>query len=750
MVVTQPRGSVSWCNSAFWFQKEMEAYKELFQSTYMALLAQGLAPNEAVAQALQQLQQQVAAGAGSVAPNPCSEASPDDVTMQEEHGDDDQRMNTPDATPAAPTAAAVHVAQVAPVPLGLQLKHALEQAQRTSEYREAKSLVYRVFSDLDAINTAFVTKPVPNASDLLVDEAWWHVDREELANVYALLSSALQNSPEQDALQNTMQNAMDTLVNQPWNLCASWKTPGSLRFILVLFEHPLLFDPDYVHIVGGLCKLFFHTSPEAKDLIRTQWRDHFSHDELYRLLQILQQSITVCLYGSRRMDLVYAACSVLKEIHAINLECSEPFATYEEFYNDAVNSEVDIVQDYARSLIYLKKKRALNAATAEEEQAPIPPRMLSEMSFCDFPFVLDAASKSRVLQIDSDLEQRSRVQDAMMTRSLLTVTSPYLILKVNRDNLIEDSLQLLVRASPETLKKPLKVKFIGEEGIDEGGVQKEFFQILIRQLLDPAFGMFTEDEDTRTLWFNSDSLESTMEFELIGILLGVAIYNSVILDVHFPHIVYKKLMGCPLDLEDIELALPSLGNGLRQLLEFDGNVEDVFQRNFEYSYEIFGEVKTVELKSGGSGIPVTNANREEYVALYVEYIMNRSVSRQYDAFHRGFHQVCNGEVLQMFRWEELHLLICGSPELDFEALEEVTHYDDGFTEDSECIRYAIDLILARESSMCLLVVRQEFLECGPRAASGRQEEAANVHDRQRPSAHSRTFQPRLCDLSQWA
>lgn len=689
----------------------MEAYKELFQSTYMALLAQGLAPNEAVAQALQQLQQlqqQVAdaASSGSVAPpTPSSAASPDDVTMEEQHSDDDQHMNTPDATPAAAPAASsvVHVAQVAPVPLGLQLKHALEQAQRTSEYREVKSLVYRVFSDLDAINTAFVTKPVPNASDLRADEAWWHVDRDELANVYALLSSALQSSPEQEALQNTMQNALDTLVNQPWNLCASWKTPGSLRFILVLFEHPLLFDPDYVHIVGGLCKLFFHTCSEAKDLIRTQWRDHFSHDELYRLLQILHQSITVCLYGSRRMDLVYAACSVLKEIHAINLECTEPFATYEEFYNDAVNSEVDIVQDYARSLIYLKKKRALNAATAEEELAPIPPRMLSEMSFCDFPFVLDAASKSRVLQIDSDLEQRSRVQDAMMTRSLLTASSPYLILKVNRDNLIEDSLQLLVRASPETLKKPLKVKFIGEEGIDEGGVQKEFFQILIRQLLDPAFGMFTEDEDTRTLWFNSDSLESTMEFELIGILLGVAIYNSVILDVHFPHIVYKKLMGCPLDLADIELALPSLGKGLRQLLEFDGNVEDVFQRNFEYSYEIFGEVKTVELKPGGSSVPVTNANREEYVALYVEYIMSRSVARQYDAFHRGFHQVCNGEVLQMFRWEELHLLICGSPELDFEALEEVTHYDDGFTEDSECIRY-VDEIAKRKSLLLTEVI----------------------------------------------
>ena len=42
--------------------------------------------------------------------------------------------------------------------------------------------------------------------------------------------------------------------------------------------------------------------------------------------------------------------------------------------------------------------------------------------------------------------------------------------------------------------------------------------------------------------FNRSSLENEREFELIGILLGVAIYNGVILDVRFPHVVYKKLM----------------------------------------------------------------------------------------------------------------------------------------------------------------------------------------------------------------
>lgn len=730
-----------------------ERFKALFHARYVELAASGVAPNDAAAQALRDLQHLVPAVAPAPAAAPAAAADHEDTHAEEEE-EEGSDPTVPAPVPASATtppppapvdAATPHEQQHAPdvdmedtddeaaleravalslhrhhhaddemqaeeiaadegdenpqqvqeqahvavvgrksdlPPMGVQLQNALHAAAATDEYKDVKRLVYQIFSDLGALNAAFVTDA--STMGAIATDKWWHVDHALLSAVYELLGAAMSEAADHVALQNTMRNALETLVSQPWNVCSTWTTPAALRFFLILFEHPSVFDPDYLNVIGGLSKLFYHSSLAAKALVREHWDAHFDNDELYRLLQILQQAITVCLYGSRKLDLVYASCSVLKELHAINDRRSVPFATYEEFYNDAVNSEVDIIEDYARSVIFMKKRHAISAAS----RGPfvLQPRMLSELSFCDYPFVLDAGSKSRILQVDSDLEQRSRAQEAALAGPMMGVASQYLILRVRRENVIEDSLQQLVRLSADTLKKPLKVKFIGEEGVDEGGVQKEYFQILIRQLLDPAFGMFTYDEETRQLWFNSDSLESTMEFELIGILLGIAIYNAVILDVHFPHIVYKKLMECAMGLEDVEIAMPALGKGLRQLLEFAGNVEEVFQRNFEYSYEVFGAVKTVELKPGGSSIAVTNDNREEYVALYVDYLLNKSVERQYDAFHRGFHLVCNGEVLQMLRWEELHLIICGSPELDFEALEDVTHYDDGYTEDSECIR----------------------------------------------------------------
>jgi len=259
--------------------------------------------------------------------------------------------------------------------------------------------------------------------------------------------------------------------------------------------------------------------------------------------------------------------------------------------------------------------------------------------------------------------------------------------------LIQDTL-LRVSQHKRELKKPLKVQFLGEDGIDEGGVQKEFFQLIMAQIFDVAYGMFEYDADTRVFWFNRSSLESHREFQLIGVLIGVAIYNGVILDVRFPHVVYKKLMRQPLGVPDLQRAFPLVGRSLQQLLDFAPaeQVEETFALCMQVTYEEFGERKVFDLVEGGGEVPVTGANRAEYVRLYTQYLLVDSVATQSDAFLRGFESVCGGEAIQLFRWEELELLLCGSPNLDFEALERVTQYDDGFSCDSPCIALLWEVI----------------------------------------------------------
>ncbi|EOD10464.1 putative ubiquitin-protein ligase [Emiliania huxleyi CCMP1516] len=112
----------------------------------------------------------------------------------------------------------------------------------------------------------------------------------------------------------------------------------------------------------------------------------------------------------------------------------------------------------------------------------------------------------------------------------------------------------------------------------------------------------------------------------------------------------------------------------------------------QVAYEEFGERKVFDLVEGGGEVPVRaffvlGANRAEYVRLYTQYLLVDSVATQSDAFLRGFESA-----IQLFRWEELELLLCGSPNLDFEALERVTQYDDGFSCDSPCIALLWEVI----------------------------------------------------------
>lgn len=68
--------------------------------------------------------------------------------------------------------------------------------------------------------------------------------------------------------------------------------------------------------------------------------------------------------------------------------------------------------------------------------------------------------------------------------------------------------------------------------------------------------MFIYSEETRTYFFNPSSFENDAQFTLIGIVLGLAIYNNIILDIRFPPVVYRKLMGKLGTLSDLKGVFP--------------------------------------------------------------------------------------------------------------------------------------------------------------------------------------------------
>ncbi|CDQ91137.1 unnamed protein product [Oncorhynchus mykiss] len=183
-------------------------------------------------------------------------------------------------------------------------------------------------------------------------------------------------------------------------------------------------------------------------------------------------------------------------------------------------------------------------------------------------------------------------------------------------------LEMIAMENPADLRKQLFVEFEGEQGVDEGGVSKEFFQLVLEEMFNPDIGMFTYDESTKLFWFNPPSLENEAQFTLIGIVLGLAIYNNCILDVHFPMVVYRKLMGKKGTYLDLADSHPVQYQSLKELLDYEGDVEEDMMITFQISQtDLFGDPITYDLKENGDKIPVSADNRK------VRYLLVRTIER---------------------------------------------------------------------------------------------------------------------------
>jgi E3 ubiquitin-protein ligase HERC4 len=188
----------------------------------------------------------------------------------------------------------------------------------------------------------------------------------------------------------------------------------------------------------------------------------------------------------------------------------------------------------------------------------------------------------------------------------------HLMFEVRRNTILDDALRVINKPNLN-FKKPLRVIFAGEPGVDEGGVRKEFFQLLIKDLLNPDYAMFQFNEKAVLYYINGLSHEPNINFELIGVLMGLAIYNNIILDVSFPQAIYKLLLFEEPDFDDLREWQPDIAQSLEFILNYndpDNPLEDALGTSFSIEVENFGEKMDVELKPGGSTIFVNEQNRE--------------------------------------------------------------------------------------------------------------------------------------------
>lgn len=143
-------------------------------------------------------------------------------------------------------------------------------------------------------------------------------------------------------------------------------------------------------------------------------------------------------------------------------------------------------------------------------------------------------------------------------------------LEVSRQELFEESYRLIMKMRPKDMRKRLMVKFKGEEGLDYGGVAREWLHLLSREMLNPQYGLFQYSRDDHyTLQINPDSSvnpDHLSYFHFVGRVLGIAVFHGHCLDGGFTTPFYKQLLNKPITLNDIEGVDPELHRSLTWML----------------------------------------------------------------------------------------------------------------------------------------------------------------------------------------
>lgn len=465
----------------------------------------------------------------------------------------------------------------------------------------------------------------------------------------------------------------------------------AMRIYLILSEYPALHDSkNYIRLTIPLAMAILRLDANPSKVLDNWWC--FVDGSVFTRMVDMYKSIVVFMLTGGKTLLVpvfyenyfLATLRLLEKLHKVNLKAHH--VEYNHFYIPDITSLVDIQEDYLKWFL----------SKAEIKMGPSPPSQSDflTVNLCAYPFILNAQAKTTMLQTDAELQMQMAVSGANLHNVFMLLTlephlarNPYLVLHVRRSHLVSDTLRELTMYSDVDLKKPLKVIFDGEEAVDAGGVTKEFFLLLLKELMDPVYGMFTHYKESNLLWFSDKCFVEDNWFHLIGIICGLAIYNSTVVDLHFPLALYKKLLNVLPTLEDFRELSPTEARSLQQLLDYEGNdVDEMFLLNFSITRENYGMTEVKELIPGGENIAVDKNNRKEFVEAYLRYVFTDSAEEQYAAFSAGFLKVCGGEILSLFQPSELMAMVVGNNNYNWEEMEKNAVYKGEYTATHPTVR----------------------------------------------------------------
>ncbi|KAL1511301.1 hypothetical protein AB1Y20_006106 [Prymnesium parvum] len=347
-----------------------------------------------------------------------------------------------------------------------------------------------------------------------------------------------------------------------------------------------------------------------------------------------------------------------------------------QWYADA--SRQAVVEALASRMDPALLRQAEAAPDASEPEALRVASLLLHL-----PFAVPFASRLRVLRGWLEADRAAQ-------RLPFGAGGP--VLTIRRDALLADAFAAL-RGMGEALRRPLRVRFLGLDDLEEAGVGPgvalEFVVDVLKAGFDPAAGLFLPGADG-ALYPNPAAHmcvpDAAGYFAMLGAMLAKTLYEGVLVELPFANCFLNRLLNRTNAFSDLPLLDPQLHKSLMFLKNYTGDVEDLC---LTFAIEQYADDRVpreyrrqVELKPGGADIPVTRENRVEYIFLVSHFRLNMQLKWPCEAFMRGFAEVVPPAWINMFSPVELQLVLGGSDApLDVDDWRAHTQYSGGYFEE---------------------------------------------------------------------
>lgn len=309
----------------------------------------------------------------------------------------------------------------------------------------------------------------------------------------------------------------------------------------------------------------------------------------------------------------------------------------------------------------------------------------------------DAAVSSSVMSFDSPKKELVSYADIFTTQTksfkdkvvwfqdmceLLRTewNAGHMRLQVRRDYLLSDSLQAVMSMGRDDLRKTWRFEFLGEQGIDAGGLAREWFQLVTEEIFNPDRGLWFNDEGNQMcMQINASSKISCgndhlVYFRFLGRVMGKALFDQRLISGHMIRHAYKHILGWPVTFSDLELIDEQYFLNMKKLTTYDEDELAMLCLDFTYTEQSLGVSTEIELAKNGKNIDVTKDNLPEYLEACTKYRLMGRVKSQMKELLLGFYDIIPEPLLTVFDFQELELLMCGLPEIDMEDWKANTEY----------------------------------------------------------------------------